>query len=185
MLLTLLALALSTAALAQQVRYNTGVPANSGVAEPTGNFITGDVFSVDVTCPSCTSVPLGQIGPVEIGLTGATLDCPSDSFCSFTDGTATVTGRSGNEIFMDTVNPDIGGSIVIGLQSVAITADLTPNAFATAGGTETFGFSRTGFGANGVVILDTVIPEPGTFVMLGTGLIGLAGMARRKLRLGA
>ena len=42
---------------------------------------------------------------------------------------------------------------------------------------------RTGFG-EATLDVDTPIPEPGTLALLGSGVIGLTGMARRKLKLG-
>jgi hypothetical protein len=171
MLLTLLALALSTAALAQhQVRYNTGGTFNGQVPNVTFSAGFPQNFMIDVRCPSCDPVA-GQISPVEISLTTPDLAC-SGAFCTFVDGSATVKNLGGVELFTNTVS---NGEIIAGS---IISADVDPWSLCS----ENCGDVHLSTGGGGQMTLDNVVPEPGTFVMLGTGLIGLGGIAIRKLK---
>lgn len=185
MLLTFLALALSTAALATQVSFNTGFPANQANVTFTAGFPSA--FTVDVNCPSCTVVTPPQIGPQDISLTTSDLTCPSlaPTTCMFTAGSVTVKGNG--FFFTDTFDPNTPGTITLGSDTAVISAELAVTNIATGGGSANIGFTFTGDDAtagNGSVIADGFVPEPGTLWLLGTGLISLGGTAIRKLRLG-
>ncbi|MBO0912623.1 MAG: PEP-CTERM sorting domain-containing protein [Acidobacteria bacterium] len=57
----------------------------------------------------------------------------------------------------------------------------------TRGSLIPFTFTRNGNGplTGGSVVITVETPEPGTLGLLGAGLIGLAGLARRQLNPGA
>ena len=195
MLLTLLTLALPMAALADQIRYNTGTQGTPAGTPPTatGTF-TPDFpadFTATVSCPTCTPV-VGAVGG-NTTITFSTMDLAcSFPFCTFGTGDVTVM-KGSSTLFTSAVSGSGATILLLPTQFVLSGASLDEpfsDPFAT-GGTLGMGLQfssqSTGVlnsdGGNAALVVDRVTPEPGTFVMLGTGLIGFTGMAIRKLKL--
>ena len=170
MLLALLALAMPTATLADTISFNTGNTFNvtNNLPEPGESFLatfvglqyTITIFSPDVTLP----------------------DMSLDDF-AFNGGTVTVKNtRTGATLFQNSISEgtiDTSGLNIIGGGSLETNTMITDGSFDFLIG------EFQGVPSNASVTATTV-PEPSALegLLLGTGLLGLAEMARRKLRLG-
>ena len=182
MLLTLLVLALPTAALANSVNFNTGTFVSGTVTRTTSGGLTLPDFSISlVGSLDSMAITTSDLGPG--------CDVAGTGVCAFGSGTLTVTSPGGGILFMDSL---IEGMITKFPTGAVITADFLPNSMTSTSGIVTlavfFGntqpISNTLTGGMGVAASLTTVPEPSTMLSLGTGLIGLAGMMRRKLKLG-
>lgn len=158
-LLALLALALPTVALADSFDYGNVGGTISG-SNSAGWTITSTLTTIqDITTNTLTTGTLGTVVFQTGTVTGGT----------FSSGSITITATGGSVLFSGTFS---GGTITTVGGVTFINANLACS-----------GCGSVQIVASGGISGDTIVtPEPGTLGLLGTGLVGLAGIVRRKLR---
>jgi len=177
-LLALLALALPIAAAADTFDYANAGTVSGGTAILSGSATNGGSLSltsaltavVDTTTNANVCGNGGAACNGWVSVTTGSLSSCSSGLC-FTGGTLSITDN-GKTVFSGTFS----GTVTVANGFVIVNGTVG----GVAGSTQIV--FKLGSSA-GTISGDTIVtPEPGTLGLLGTGLLGLAGIVRRKLR---
>jgi hypothetical protein len=169
--LGLLALALPTLALADSITDFEGFGTSAaGTATITGTVTSGQSLNI-------TTALTGVNGVATSGTISWNTGALTGSGSSFTYSGGSLAIMSGaTTLFSGTFSSSTPGTVTVTPVSILISGVL-----ANGGGTETITIMKSGAFSVSADIGVVTTPEPGTLGLIGTGLIGLAGLARRKL----
>jgi hypothetical protein len=186
-LMALLALALPMVAFADSISFidsgtlnTTGTLTGGATASYTGSITHGGTFTLNVPLTNFTDNGVTTAAAGTVVLNTGTLSQVSSNTYDFT-GTVTVENSSNAVLFTSSVT---GGTITKQSNgSISINGLLASGGLVNSIGGKING-SRSVVGGGTASTSTSVVPEPGTLGLLGTGLVGIAGLIRRKSRIG-
>jgi len=194
--MAVLVFALPVAAFANSDRIDFNFVGGTLTGSASGLNLSGSEFSM-VDGLNSGGMLAGNLGSITLttgSLSSGSISCARNGKCgTFSGGTFVITGNGSNGL--------PGGVLFSGtLSDLTWTHDKVAkaNLYILTGNLDGTWYNGTGGGGGIVLVVQalpngsftvlngygftTTVPEPGTLGLMGTGLIGVAGLLRRKLR---